>query len=112
MLDQGKIRQELIAEMAVLLGRSERIEDHWQNEEPPSDWEELAVHRENDEVISSLGELAQEKLRAIRQTLQRMDAGEWQNCMECGGKIPDSRLQAMPTTALCVGCAEKLETRS
>ena len=109
MLDQDKIRQELVAEIAVLLGRSERIEEHWKNEAPPTDWEELATHRENDEVISSLDELAHEKLRAIKLALQRMDDGEWQNCMECGEDIPESWLQAIPTTTLCVSCAEKHE---
>lgn len=111
MLDQEKIRQELIVEMDTLLGRSERIAEHWQDEDTPGDWEELAVHRENDEVISSLDEITQEKIHAIKQVLQRMQAGEWQDCIACGDTIPESRLHALPTTTLCVSCAEKLENQ-
>ncbi len=110
MLDQEKIKHELIAEIAVLLGRSERIEEHWKHEEAPGDWEELAVHRENDEVMSSLDERAHEKVNAIRRTLQRMEADEWQTCVQCGEAIPESRLAALPTTPFCINCAAKTES--
>jgi DnaK suppressor protein len=108
-VDLKAIRKTLLAEFENLLGRSDRIEAHWRDEEPPADWAELAIHQENDEVIDSLDERTQEQMIAIKQTLRRMDAGEWAICSACGEDILAARLEALPTTELCVSCAEARE---
>ncbi len=97
-----------MAELSRFGGRSDRIEEHWR-EAPPADWEELSVFRENDEVINSLDERAKAQILEIKQAFQRMDAGEWQTCIECGEPIQDARLEALPTTTLCLECAAKME---
>jgi DnaK suppressor protein len=56
---------------------------------------------ENDEVT----------LDAIEGALERIEAGVYGDCEECGTKIPKTRLQAIPYTALCVKCAAKMESR-
>jgi len=48
-------------------------------------------------------------MTAIKQALRRMDEGEWEICSDCGSTIMSARLEALPTTTLCVGCAEARE---
>ncbi len=111
-MDQKAIREKLLEELENLVGRSDRIESHWRDEAPPADWSELAIHQENDEVIESLDERTQEQMISIKQALRRMDAGEWDACSDCGEEIQAARLEALPTTTLCVLCAEAREKRS
>jgi DnaK suppressor protein len=111
-MDQKAIREKLLQELKNLVGRSDRIEAHWRDEAPPADWSELAIHQENDEVIESLDERTQEQMVSIKQALRRMDAGEWDTCSDCGEEIQAARLEALPTTTLCVLCAEAREKRS
>ena len=107
-MDEKNIRQKLLVELESLMGRSDRIDAHWQ-EAPPADWAELATHRENEEVIESLDERTRQQILLIKQALRRMEADEWRDCSNCGEEILPARLEALPTTTLCVACAEKLE---
>ncbi|WP_337175554.1 TraR/DksA family transcriptional regulator [Paludisphaera sp.] len=51
----------------------------------------------------------QETLRMIDAALDRVDAGGYGACQECGGPIAKARLQALPYTPHCIECARKLE---
>jgi len=108
-MDQNTVRDRLLEELDTLLGRSDRIDAHWRDEAPPSDWEELAIHRENDEVIDSLDERTREQIQLIKQALQRMQNDEWTRCSICDAEIQPARLEALPTTIWCVRCAEAQE---
>jgi len=46
----------------------------------------------------------QEKSR-LQAALQRITAGEFGYCADCGGDIPDARLDLNPAVQLCIGCA-------
>jgi len=50
-------------------------------------------------------------LEAIEGALERIEDGTFGSCDECGGKIPKTRLNALPFTPVCVKCAELLERR-
>src|SRR4051794_36808310 len=50
-------------------------------------------------------------LDAIETALERIESNEYGDCEECGGKIPKTRLQAIPYTPHCVKCAEVAERR-
>ena len=69
------------------------------------DWAEQAIERENDEVLDALDVSSRTELDAVRAALVRMDRAEYGRCVDCGGEIAAARLQAMPTAALCRGCA-------
>lgn len=49
----------------------------------------------------------QVQIGRIRRALSQMDQGEFGYCAECGNEIPDGRLEADPSTNLCVGCASR-----
>ena len=63
------------------------------------------------EFTLSLMENDEMTLDAIEGALERIEDGVYGDCEECGTKIPKTRLQAIPYTALCVKCASKMETR-
>src|SRR5262249_42570099 len=63
------------------------------------------------EFTLSLMENDEGTLEAIEGALERIEAGQYGDCEECGTKIPKTRLQAIPYTSLCVKCASASETR-
>jgi RNA polymerase-binding transcription factor DksA len=63
------------------------------------------------EFTLSLMENEGETLEAVEASLERIDAGTYGDCEECGTKIPKTRLQAIPYTPFCVKCASAVESR-
>jgi DnaK suppressor protein len=61
-----------------------------------SAWEIALVRRER----------AQTRREGLRGALERLDAGEFGRCQQCGQPIQLERLEILPTTALCVSCAQ------
>lgn len=47
-----------------------------------------------------------EELRMIDSALQRINAGTYGACVDCGQQIPVARLQAEPTAERCIQCQE------
>lgn len=105
------LRETLKAELETLTRRHEKIEGHLRNvnDELPKDWSDLATARENDEVLEALDERTRSRINALRVALKRMDEPDWGVCVRCEEDIPERRLEVMPTTTLCVGCAEALD---
>ena len=50
-----------------------------------------------------------ETLAEIDLALERVEDGTYGLCVECTGKIPKTRLKAIPYTPYCVKCASELE---
>ena len=48
-------------------------------------------------------------LNKIESALKRLQAGEIDECSECGDPIGFARLQARPVTTMCIGCKEDRE---
>jgi DnaK suppressor protein len=51
----------------------------------------------------------QEELRAIDDARERMDAGRYGACVDCGRDIPFARLEVQPFAQRCVDCQQKWE---
>lgn len=45
----------------------------------------------------------------IREALDRIEAGEFGECEECGEEIGEARLKARPVTTLCIECKTEQE---
>jgi DnaK suppressor protein len=45
-------------------------------------------------------------LRQVEVALERLEAGEYGNCINCGQEIPESRLNAVPWAIYCIACQE------
>ncbi len=99
-------KRALEARRAELLGRIETVEDGLDSH-GEKDWEELAVEREDDEVLEDLGAAAVTELRMIEAALGRIAADEYGFCTLCGAQIAEGRLDAVPATPFCATCAAK-----
>ena len=45
-----------------------------------------------------------ELLQEIDQALSKLDRGTYGECVECGGEIPERRLEALPSATRCTTC--------
>ncbi len=105
MIPTSARRVQLEARYADLKTRIEAIDDELDSHQS-TDWEELAVEREADEVLEGIGVSAQHEMRQIEAALERMDAGEYGVCVRCGDAISEERLDVLPYTPFCRNCAK------
>ncbi len=47
----------------------------------------------------------------IKEALERIAAGKYGVCEECGAPIDEKRLQARPVTTMCIECKQEAERR-
>ena len=93
-------REELGARLTSI---GEELDSH-----QSKDWEELAVEREEDEVLEGLGDQGLQEVRQIDLALERIEDGTYGECQKCGEVIAEARLDLLPHTPLCRNCAASL----
>jgi DnaK suppressor protein len=59
---------------------------------------------QNQGLTRNLQEREQAKLGQVITAFQRIDAGTYGVCTECGGPIPFARLEVFPETPTCTAC--------
>lgn len=72
-----------------------------------ADGAEQAQERENDDVMQGLKLEAEAALRDVEAALQRLREGHYGQCQRCRQPIGSARLQVLPATPWCVGCADQ-----
>ena len=97
-------KKSLLTRLAELDDRIHEIEDELESHNS-RDWEELAVEREEDEVLEGMGLNAQSEMAMIRAALTRIEEGEYGFCTKCGNEISAERLDVLPYTPFCKKCA-------
>lgn len=70
-------------------------------QERDPEYEEGAQSELADYTLSALLESQRTELRLIDAAMQRMDAGEFGECIDCGEDIPLERLEALPFALRC-----------
>lgn len=50
-------------------------------------------------------------LKSVEEALDRLQTGDFGVCLHCEEEIPQKRLKAVPWTAHCLSCQEKLDRR-
>ena len=55
------------------------------------------------------GRRRRQQIRDIQAALERIDDGDFGDCLECGEGIAPARLTINPGARLCIDCAEALE---
>ncbi len=70
---------------------------------------EAGTHSFEQEFTLNLLSSDGERLARIEAALVKIAAGSYGFCEECEGRIPKTRLEAIPDTPHCVKCAAKLE---
>ena len=100
----AQAKTELLARRKELLTTIAGIEEQL-DEVVAQDDEDAANERQEDEVLSALGQADQAEITRIDAALQRIADGTYGVCAECGEDIASARLKALPDAALCVTCA-------
>ena len=101
-------RKRLMAAKAELARRVDRIHEH-ARDPLEADSSEQAAQLGNVQVVSALESEAVEQLAEIDAALQRLELGQYGECLDCGESINAARLEAMPAATLCVSCAESAD---
>ena len=74
-----------------------------------ADSAEQAGERQNDEVLQAPLVEAEQGQAQAGQGKRRLSGGSYGLCQRCGAAIAPARLQALPTAAFCLGCADLAE---
>ena len=75
----------------------------------PSHLAEQASDEQELDMMASRLTASSEALAEIQEALDRLDAGKFNLCEECGGEIGLRRLEIQPWARLCVVCQRKME---
>ncbi len=105
--DLRSIRAGLLARDAELRDRLRRVREDLRREVTPlpRDAPDAAVILENDEILHALEESARGELGQIERALERLEAGTFGVCDECGKRIDAARLRVVPYAMRCQHCA-------
>jgi DnaK suppressor protein len=66
-----------------------------------------AISERDDEFAMNEHETAE--LGALAEALERLDAGHYGECKDCGIEIPETRLNAYPAALRCISCQTTFE---
>ena len=107
-IDVDKFRTVLLEERQRVAGSMQYIHD----EQPDNDDEmNLSTHLADNaaltldqELDETLEENSSNVLAEIDAALERIEAGTFGTCANCGKEIPVERLEALPYATLCIDC--------
>ena len=57
------------------------------------------------EMLAQLSDRDRDRVRRLVAALRSLDRGTYGSCEQCGAAIDDARLDLMPETTTCRGCA-------
>ncbi len=75
----------------------------------PTSMAELGSDNSDQELTLRLLGSDENALDQIDAAIERIEGGSYGRCEKCAGKIPKSRLDAIPYAAQCVRCASQRE---
>jgi len=108
-------RERLLALRARLQGDMTQMEDNALNKDHsrttsmPTSLAELGSDNFDQELTLGLLGSDKDAIDQIDSAIERIDDGSYGRCETCDGKIPKSRLDAIPYAAQCVRCASQRE---
>jgi len=105
MISLADRKLQLMDRLGDLKDRLASIEVELDSHNTP-DWEDLATEREGDEVLEGLGLSGAQEIRMIEAALQRIEDGSYGDCVHCGARISEERLDLLPFTPFCRECAK------
>jgi DnaK suppressor protein len=102
-----EICHELDRSIKVLNGGGQQ---QWSGEYPQDPADAGANLSENERSEAVLA-VAKRQRTDVLDALHRIDLGTYGTCVDCGGPVPEGRLEAKPEAARCVACQGKLDRR-
>lgn len=108
-----EMEEKLLAVREELMKKLNTEGDDFRNEAQASsgrgDSSDLASDEGAYRKMEALNAMDAKKLRAIENALKRISEGKYGYCLQCGKKIPEGRLRAIPEAVLCVDCKAQNE---
>ena len=101
-----EIRSELDKSITVLDGNA--AQHRWRGDYPQDPADAGANLSESDRSEAVLA-VARRQRSDVLAALHRIDLGTYGTCVDCGGMVPEGRLEAKPEAARCVACQGKLD---
>ena len=110
-VEKKRFRKQLLEKRRELLESFKRTQEaHMQpGEEGMLDLADRATESYTKEFLYRLSDNERARLREVEEAILRLDEGTYEQCQECGTKIPTLRLKAIPWASLCLDCQEQLE---
>lgn len=100
---------ELDRSISVLNGAGQRSQ--WAGEYP-QDPADAGANLSETERAEAVLAAARRQRTDVLAALRRIDLGTYGTCVDCGGPVPEGRLEAKPEAARCVACQAKLDRRN
>jgi len=102
-----RIAEQRIAEQrGGLVSRADMAADHFDNS-----FQSRAQIRTERQTEFAMNEHETAELGDIEAAMERMGAGTYGQCTDCGVSIPPARLNAYPTAKRCIDCQTETEQR-
>lgn len=99
-------REELLTQAASL--EADAADESWKEPRSDDDAETGSATFERERTMS-LARNARQTIVQIDRALERMDAGSYGLCVNCGQPIAHERLEALPQALDCLDCRRKAE---
>jgi DnaK suppressor protein len=106
--DSNKYRELLEQKKADLMARvrAARSDDQDADEEEAPDLGDRALSTMSRDLKFELTGTERNLLRRIQEALERIAAGGFGECQNCGKKVQPGRLEAVPWARHCIDCQE------
>jgi DnaK suppressor protein len=104
--ERTQLLQRIAEQRGGLVSRADMAADHFDNS-----FQSRAQIRTERQTEFAINEHETAELGDIDAALERMDAGTYGQCTDCGVTIPLARLNAYPTAKRCIDCQTLAEQR-
>ena len=107
----SRFQEKLEQKRNELAGEAARKADSGRNATPDGvlDPIDRAESNYEKEILFSESENETEMLRMVESALDRVQEGNYGECLSCGRKIGIERLEAVPWTHYCISCQRRME---
>lgn len=114
MLQVDDIRRKLFTQRRELFRQVAQTEDEllWLETDIESEVEERGQEETMVRMLDRLDGRAKAEIEEIDRALLKLGTEQYGRCEQCGKAIPQSRLEAVPAAAKCIGCAQAWEARA
>jgi DnaK suppressor protein len=104
--ERARLLERIAEQRGGLVSRADMAADHFDNS-----FQSRAQIRTERQTEFAMNEHETAELGDIEAAMERMDAGTYGQCTDCGVSIPPARLNAYPTAKRCIDCQTVAEQR-
>lgn len=104
--ERAELLQRIAEQRGGLVSRADMAAEHFDNS-----FQSRAQIRSERQTEFAINEHETAELGDIEAALERIQAGSYGQCADCGVTIPPARLNAYPTAKRCIACQTVAERR-